>query len=168
MTKSKDHGMYSRLLVLFVFVLTEELDLPLENCGDMTCDREDLERGIEPDECFYLKNALKMRGKRKLDFAVDPPPDLAVEIDLTTDARRRMSIHAAIGIPEIWRYDGDAVFIYLMQPDGRYAVADHSRAFPLISAAALTQFIRQRAETDDSGLVRLFRQWVRQQFEQKK
>lgn len=169
MTTSKGHGMYSRLLYRLIVILTEMLGLSLESCGDMTCDREDVERAIEPDECFYVENAARVRGKMTVDLTVDPPPDLAVEVDLSTDSQRRMGIYAKIAVPEIWRFDGAALSIHLRQPDGVYAVVERSRCFPVVAAADLTRFLQQRTpEVDENDLLRSFRDWVRQQLDKGK
>lgn len=163
MTKSKGHGMYSRFFYRLIAILTEVLGLALESCGDMTCDNENVERAIEPDECFYIENAPRVMGREKVNLNIDPPPDLAVEVDLTTDARRRLGIYAALRVPEIWRYDGRAVTVHQRQADGTYAVVEGSRFFPLVTAADLTRFLQQRGQTDENTLLNSFRDWVRGQ-----
>lgn len=166
MTKSKGHGRYGRLLSRFIDVLTEEMGLTLDSCGDMTCDREDVERAIEPDDCFYIQNEPLVRDKEKIDLAVDPPPDLGLEIDLTTDSRRRLGIYAALKVPEVWRYDGrnHAVTIHVLQPDGQYAIHERSRCLPLVGAADLTMFVQRRKNEEENALLKAFREWVRQQI----
>lgn len=163
MTKSKGHGRYGSLLTRFVEVLTEELGLPIDSCGDMTCDREDLEKAIEPDNCFYIENEPRMREKEEIDLSVDPPPDLGIEIDLTTDSRRRLGIYAAIRVPEIWRYEGRKriVTICVLQTDGQYASVERSRTFPVVSAADLTRFVQRRVTESENDLVAAFREWIR-------
>ena len=127
-----------------------------------------LERAIEADETFYIENEPKVRAKQKIDLNFDPPPDLGVEIDLTTDSRRRFGIYAQIAVPEIWRFDGVTVTIHQRQPDGQYVIAERSKFFPFLAASDLTRFLGQRMETDESTLLQSFRQWVRQQVGQGK
>src|SRR5262249_17087838 len=105
MTISRAHGSYSRLLGRFVFVLREEFTLPISSCGDMTCDREDLDRGLEPDESFYIVNEALVRDKEEIDLAVDPPPDLALEIDISRSSQNRLEIYAAMRVPEVWQWN---------------------------------------------------------------
>lgn len=162
MTISDDHSQYSGILGDFVVVLTEETNQPRRTSGDMTLKREDLERAIEADQSFYIDNEARVRHK-KIDLAVDPPPDLGIEVDLTTDSRRRFGIYAKIGVPEIWRYDGEEVTILQRQPDGQYAVVAQSRYFSFLSAADLTRFLQQREQLDECALLIAFRQWVREQ-----
>jgi len=121
---------------------------------------------IEADESFYLENEPKVRAKERIDLNVDPPPDLGVEIDMTTDSRRRFSIYAKIGVPEIWRYDGRAATIHQRQQDGRYNVVDRSRYFSFLTAADLTRVLAQRGQVDQNTLVRSFREWVKSQLGQ--
>jgi len=163
MTISAEHAWYSRLLGYFVVVLTEEAGVPRRTAGDMTLNREDLERAIEPDESFYLSNEPNVRGKT-IDLSLDPPPDLGIEIDLTTDSRRRFRIYAKIGVPEIWRFDGTNATIFQRQPDGQYMPASSSRYFSFVTAADLTRFLLQRDQVDENTLLRSFREWAREQL----
>lgn len=164
MTKSSSHCWLSRLLGYFVLALTEELDVPRVSCGGMTCERDDLERALEPDECFYLVNAARVSGKHPINLHSDPPPDLAIEIDLTTDSRRRFGIYAKIGVPEIWRYDGTTATIHQRQADGQYLAVERSRFFAFLTPADLTRFLGQREQVDETALLRSFREWVRSQI----
>jgi Uma2 family endonuclease len=164
MTISRIHSTLSRLLGRFVVVLTEEFELPVASCGDMTVDREDLQRGLEGDESFYIENEPKVRGKEQIDFQVDPPPDLGVEIDISSSSRRRMAIYAVLKVPEVWRYDGRTLAVLLLGPDGRYSQATASRAFPQISVDQLAGFLQQVNQVEENQLVKQFRTWVRQQL----
>jgi Uma2 family endonuclease len=164
MTISSRHGRYSHLIARLVSVMTEELGIPVCGCGDMTCDREDLERGLEPDEGFYIENEPLIRAKEAIDLAVDPPPDLAVEVDLSRSPRSRLSIYAAIGVPEVWRFDGETLRIHQRGADGQYTVADRSPHFPFVSGPDLVRFLQQGTQLDENTLVRSFREWVREQI----
>lgn len=162
MTISSLHGTLCRLVYTIITVLTEEFGLPKRGCGDMTCDRESLERGIEPDECFYIENEAKVRGKDNLDMSVDPPPDLAVEIDISRDSRRRLSIYAALGVPEVWRFDGESLTVYVRQAHGEYEVVPVSPHFPSVPPTEIEAILKRRHEMDDNALMRLFRSRVRE------
>src|SRR5262245_52608801 len=102
MTVSRLHDKLSRLLGRFLVVLTEELGLPLDSAGSVTLEKEDVQRGIEADESFYITNEPLIRDKDEIDLATDPPPDLAVEIDISRSSLNRLAIHAALRIPEVW------------------------------------------------------------------
>lgn len=95
--------------------------------GSTTFRREDLERGFEPDECYYIANAELMRGSESIDLDFDPPPDLTIEVDVSHSSLNRLGIFAAVGIPEVWRYDGKRLTIYRLKDD-QYEVSDRSSA----------------------------------------
>jgi Uma2 family endonuclease len=153
----------SHLLGRLIIVLTEELGIPVRGFGDMTCDREDLECGVEPDESFYIGNEPRVRDKEDIDLTTDPPPDLLVEIDISRSSRRRLGIYAALGGPEVWRSDGETLEVYRLH-EGRYAVSDSSQHFPQIPVRELAGFLRRRPQVDENSLVKSFREWVRQQI----
>jgi Uma2 family endonuclease len=152
MTKSTLHELLSRFYYRLLVVLTEEFGLPLASCGSMTCDRDDLKRGAEPDECFYLGNALSVRGKDQIDLAVDPPPDLMVEIDLSRSSLRRLAIYATLKVPEVWQVDADSLTVLRLGQDGEYSVADESKYFPGIPLAKVGAFVQRRHVPGDSLL----------------
>ncbi len=161
MTISRWHAQLSRLLGRLVFVLAEEAGKPLSSAGDMTCEREDLQRAVEPDECFYIDGEPKIRGKVEIDLSVDPPPDLAIEVEVSRSAASRLPIYAALGVPEVWRYDGRTLQVLHLAPAEGYEPADHSRYFPSVKIAAIVGALARRDELDEVALVNAFRSAVR-------
>jgi Uma2 family endonuclease len=157
-----EHEFEADLLGRFVVVLTEELSLPLIAGGSTTLRRRRLQRGLEPDRCWWIAHALQMRGKRRLDLRVDPPPDLALEVDVTNSSVDRMGIYAALRVPEVWRFDGQDLTFHHLGTDGRYAVQPQSLAFPGLTPADLLAFLALRATLDDNAVVTQFRTWVHQ------
>ncbi|HLQ44718.1 MAG TPA: Uma2 family endonuclease [Planctomycetaceae bacterium] len=164
MTISGTHGNLSRLFGRLIAVLTEELGLPMRSFGDMTCDNESALRGLEPDECFYLDNEALVREKNDIDLSVDPPPDLAIEIELSKARRNRMGIYAALKVPEVWRFNGQQLTVNQLASDGNYAVTNRSRYFPTIPVGEVVRFIEMRTRMDENSLLRSFREWVRSQI----
>src|SRR5262249_45343136 len=111
----------AHLLGLVVETLTDELDVPVKAGRTTTHKRRDLDRGTEPDECYWFhENARRMVGKRQLDPDVDPPPDLVIEVDVTSSSLKRLPVFAAMGVPEVWRLAGGALECLHLQPDGTY------------------------------------------------
>lgn len=163
MTPSHGHERWKSLLGRFVGVLTEELNVPMQSGGSTTFNRADLARGLEPDECYYLENEPLVRDKDEIDLDVDPPPDLAVEIDISRSSLNRMAIYAALRVSEIWRFDGQQLRVYHLV-DGSYVEADHSRHFPFLPLAEMQVFLLRRNNMDETSLIRSFRQWVRDQI----
>ncbi len=166
MVTSSQHEIYKRLLSRLIETLTEECNQPIVTAGNMTFQREDLERGLEADDCFWIAAEPRMRGKLTWNPAMDPPPDLALEIEISRSALTRMSIYAALGVPEVWRFDGSALRVELLQPDGTYAAAERSLAFPAIPVSELAPFLQPSAELDSLSVLRSFRVWVRERLAQ--
>jgi Uma2 family endonuclease len=148
-------------------VLLEELDLPWESLGSSTFKKLSMKAGIEPDDCFYFKNCQIMIGKKRLDMRIDPPPDLAIEVDHTS--RTQVSAYEALGVPEIWRFPSGCVppqqgklVIYVLT-QGQYVEASTSLSFPDFPVIeGISLFLARSTETLMSELRKEFRQWVRQ------
>jgi Uma2 family endonuclease len=149
------------LLGWLIKVLIEEFNLPARLGGSVTLRRRRRSRGLEPDRCFWIASAARLQGRQHLDLRTDPPPDLAVEIDVTHSSLNRMSIYAALGVPEVWRLAAGTLTFNVL--DSRsYAVRTHSLAFPRLASAELLPFLEQQGQTDDTSIVRQFREWARQ------
>jgi Uma2 family endonuclease len=155
------HISSSRFFDSLVVVMTEELGLPVKSGGSTTLRRRARRRGIEADACFWIANAQPMAGRRRLNLRSDPPPDLAIEVDVTHSSLDRLSIYAALGVPEVWRLDGDTLTFHVLGAKGAYTSAAASRSFPLVTPADLLAFLQQaRQAGDENAVIRLFRSWV--------
>lgn len=158
-----EHDDNGSLLGDLVFVLTDELGLPLKRGGSTTMRRRRKQRGIDADECFWIAGAHRMVGRRRLDLRTDPPPDLAIEVDVTRSSLDRMGIYAALGVPEVWRLEGDSLTFHVLGPDGSYVEAAISRSIPLVTPADLLGFLKKaQAAGDENPVLREFREWIRQ------
>jgi Uma2 family endonuclease len=158
-----EHDDDEQFLADLVFVLTEELGLPLKRGGSTTLRRRRLRRGIEADACFWIANAHRMAGRRRLSLRSDPPPDLALEVDVSHSSLNRLSIYAALGVPEVWRLDGDTLTFHVLGAKSAYTSAAASRSFPLVTPADLLGFLQQaRQAGDENAVIRQFRDWIRQ------
>ena len=164
MTLSPLHEHFSSLLGQFVEVLTEELQMPRRSAGSTTLKRKKRLRGLEPDRSYYLANEPLVRGKETLDLRRDPPPDLGIEIDVTHSSLNRMAIYAALKVPEVWRFDGQALVSYHLQANGTYVANDRSLHFSFLSLKDVNLFLQRRTQMDETSLVRSFRAWVREQI----
>lgn len=165
MSPSFEHDSDTELFGRFVVVLTEEMDLPLHAGGSTTLRRRRKQKGIEPDRCWWIANEPRVRGKRTLDLRRDPPPDLAVETDVTNSSLDRLIIYLQLRIPEVWRLEGQTLTFHVLSPDSkRYVEANQSRSFPCVTPADLLRFLALAAARDDNAIVREFRAWVRQQI----
>jgi Uma2 family endonuclease len=117
-----------------------------------------------PDHSWWIAHAPQMCGRRRVDLRVDPPPDLAVEVDVTHRSLDRMSIYARLKVPEVWRLDAHSLTFQVLQPDSRYAGQTHSLSFPQFTPADLTAHLALRAHHDENEVVRQFRNFVRQRL----
>ncbi len=121
------HEYAKTLIGNLVEILLEELDIEFFALGSTTFKNEIMAQAVEADECFYIQNEAKVRGKDRLDLTIEPPPDLAIEIDITS--RTLFDNYEQLGIPELWRYDGDKLEINLLQ-DNHYVISTSSAQFP--------------------------------------
>jgi len=153
------HESYKKLLGRIVETLTEVLGLEIVSLGSMTCDRQDLAKGIEPDQCYYIQNEAKVWDKDNINLQTDPPPDLAIEIDITSSSLHRFSIYASLGIPEIWHYNGKIVTIYGLDSN-QYQPLDHSLAFPMLKVTELQHFLDLKRSVKENALIRQVREWA--------
>jgi Uma2 family endonuclease len=149
-------------LARMVEILTEELGIPLVSAGATTLKRKDLNRGLEADASFYLNDLDRIRDMENLDLQIDPPPDLAIEIEITHSVLDRLGVYGALGVPEIWRFDGQTLRILDRQPDGAYREIETSRALPWISAEEIAHHARSDETRDETRWSRAFRSWVRE------
>jgi Uma2 family endonuclease len=162
MSPRLEHNDAGRFLLSLVLMMTEELGLPYKAGGSTTLRRQLRKRGIEADECLWIANAPRMQGKRRLDLRTDPPPDLAIEVDVTHSSLDRLAIYAALGVPEVWHLDGDNLVFHVLGTTS-YSAAPASRAFPLATPADLVSFLQQARQSGDQiPVLRDFRNWVRQ------
>lgn len=155
---SELHEFARELIGRFIYFLVSELGLNLKTLGSTTLDREDLNRGAEPDNAYYIQNQPLVAG-RPVDLSVDPPPDLVVEVDITHSDIDKLSLYAAMGIPEFWRYNGQDWRIYQLQT-GQYQEVDRSPTFPQVPKEQLYLFLDQ-AQRDEIAAERSLRNWLR-------
>src|SRR6266850_5689992 len=126
---SAEHEQLTRTVALLVNIVAEELGINVKDFGSTTFRLEDDERGFEPDTCFYIEKFGQVRGKKELDLRIDRPPDLAIEVDITSSSLDKFSIMAEAGIPEVWRYDKNGLRILGLQ-QGHYHDRESSFVLP--------------------------------------
>ena len=144
----------------FILVLAEELEIEIKSAGSTTLKRRIANRGIEPDNCYYIQNEPAVRGRQELDLETDPPPDLAIEIDISSSSVDKFGIYSALGVPELWTYNGRILKFYQLT-EGRYIECEFSLAFPIVSVTEMSRFIEQSKTTGEIALLKSFRAWVR-------
>jgi Uma2 family endonuclease len=162
MTPLPQHENYNRQIDRAITTIAEELNQEYNLFGSMTVKRSKMAAGAEPDSCYYITNESAVRGKIKLDFEIDPPPDLVLEIDITSSSLDRMSIYAKLGVGELWRYDGTILVFYHLQFD-QYVEVARSPTFPMLSPARILEFITDCQTQGILGAVKNLRTWIQNQ-----
>lgn len=160
MTPLYEHENPKIQLDRLIVILAEELGIEIKSAGSMTLKREDLKKGIEPDNCYYIQNESAVRGRQTLDLKTDLPPDLAVEIDITSSSVNKFGIYSALGIPELWKYNGRVLKFYQLL-EGNYVEREFSLAFPLVSVTEIAGFVEQSKTAGEIALLKSFRAWVK-------
>lgn len=161
-TLSPEHERYKHLLGLMISALVEEQGLDMAGFGSMTFKSSKQQRGLEPDECYWIQSEPAVRGKDRVDLRRDPPPDLVIEIDITHSSLDRLSIYASLGVREIWRFDGARLRFHVLSAEGSYTDSERSHAFPWLEPTQVEQFIEQRGALSETELLRRFRRWARE------
>jgi Uma2 family endonuclease len=161
MSPSPEHEKFNRRIAQLVLAVAEELNIEAEDLGSTTFRREDLERGFEPDSCFYIQNEEQVRGKDRIDLAVDPPPDLVIEIDITSPSFSKLPIYAQIGVPEVWRYDGEWMTILVLEGSD-YAETAESIVLPPVTSKVLTDFVEKSKSMKRTAWLEEVREWSRE------
>jgi Uma2 family endonuclease len=162
MTPYFAHEWLNRLLADLITALAFGKQLPIEQAGSTTFRREDVERGFEPDSCFYFgAQAVMMRGRDQIDLHRDPPPALVVEIDLTHPSLDKFPIYAALGVAEVWRFDGQRMWFYQLGPQG-YTHNETSAVLDRVTTQDITSFIERGRQTDRQVLFDEVRAWAGQ------
>jgi Uma2 family endonuclease len=162
MTLSYEHESLGEFLGRIVVVLTEELNLPIRGGGSTTFRRRKKKKGLEADNCYWIAHETQVRNIRVINLRKDPPPDLAVEVDISRSSMNRMRIYASLNVPEVWRWEKNALAFLVLNADGEYQEAATSPTFPLpITPADLMPFIAMRGKMDDNAVIRQLRAWIR-------
>jgi Uma2 family endonuclease len=164
MSPLPEHETDADFLGCLVRALTQELGLPIRGGGSMTMRRRRKRRGIEPDRCYWIANEPAVRGKRRINLRLDPPPDLAIEVDVTSSSLNRMSIYAALGVPEVWRLDNQTLSFHVLDAKQSYTAVPRCLSFPLVTPADLMNFLALRTQQDENSVLNRFHAWVRQQI----
>ncbi|MEA5572941.1 Uma2 family endonuclease [Calothrix sp. UHCC 0171] len=161
MTPLPEHERSKENISDFIKVLLEELDIEFLSLGSTTFKNESMSQGIEPDNCFYIQNESIMRDKNRIDLNTVPPPDLALEIDVTS--RTHKSIYQTLGVPELWRFVKGKLQINILQ-HGIYVESKFSQIFPnLPLIEVIPQYLEQSKIEGRNKVMRAFRAWVKEQ-----
>ena len=163
MTPLMPHENSNRLIEVFIGVMSEELGLEIKRTGSLTLSRDDLKRGGEPDSSYYIQNESLVRGKENIDLAIDPPPDLVLEVEYSSSAIDKLTLYASMGIPELWRFNGSVLRVYILA-ERQYTEVEYSSTFEPIPVKEITRFLQQAKVKGENATTRDFRAWIKQQI----
>lgn len=161
MTVSAQHEKYARFIESLITAIRLRLRIKILGFGSATMRKQAARVGKEPDACFYVQTADQLGPRIQLDFAIDPPPDLAVEIDIHHDSLDKFPIYVELGVPEIWRYDGKTLTIYHLQRK-RYVKRESSLALPMLTSKLLTEYLNRLQTEDEFHVLLAFDAWLAQ------
>jgi Uma2 family endonuclease len=161
MTPLPEHEIDKVVISDFIKAILEELDIEFYPLGSTTFKNQMMQQGIEPDDCFYIQNEAKVRSKKTLDLNINPPPDLALEIDVTS--RTHLNIYATLGVPEVWRFERGKLQINVLHGNS-YIEVEMSPIFSnLPLKEVIPQYLEQVKVSGRNKTMKAFRAWVREQ-----
>ncbi len=161
MTLSQEHEWLKKLLARFIENLSLELQIRMTSSGSATLRGQLKERGLEPDESYYITNYAAIRGLKRIDLNRHPPPDLVVEIDVSRKLYSRLEAYAQLGVPEIWQHDKRGVHFLQRDSETSYRKIEQSLAFPQVKRTDIQRFLKLREKLDEFDLINQFIAWAR-------
>ncbi|BAY35081.1 hypothetical protein NIES2107_69920 (plasmid) [Nostoc carneum NIES-2107] len=161
MTPLEEHETSSENIGMLIQILTEELNLNIKSMASTTLKIPNSKIGAEPDKCYYIQNEPAVRGKT-VDLAVDPPPDLILEVDITHTDINKKQLYQEMKVPEFWRYNGSKLTIYLLT-QGEYQESATSATFPILTKSMVYDFLAKCKTEGETQTKRAFRKMLREQ-----
>ena len=159
MSPKRQHEYLGRLIGRMVEAYSESRDIEIISVKSITVKRSDLKKAFESDESYYIAHAVQLLEKEELDFEIDPPPDLVIEVEITTSAIDKMQLFATMEIPEVWRHDGRSLQMFRWV-EGSYMPIESSNQLPELQAALMNQMLASRLTTGETKLIKDFRQRI--------
>ena len=156
MSPLRQHENIGRLLGRLIETYTEVMEVEIQSVASTTFKRKDLKRAFEADESYYVQHAEQIRPKEEIDLTIDPPPDLVIEVEITSSAIRKMKLFASMGVPEVWRHNGEMLEMFALT-DGEYQAIEASTSLPGLNSNLINLILARRFECGETMLIREFR-----------
>ncbi|MCY3011577.1 MAG: Uma2 family endonuclease [Planctomycetota bacterium] len=156
MSPKREHESIGRIIGRIVETYSELMDIEIISVASVTVKRSDLSKAFEADESYYVTHAAQLLGKNDMDFEVDPPPDLVIEVELTSSTIKKMQLFAAMHVLEVWRHDGESLQMYRLL-DGAYQGIESSLQLPGLTAQRINETLAQRDSIGETKLIQGFR-----------
>jgi Uma2 family endonuclease len=168
MSPSPQHEDAKKMIAMMIEIIALEFDIPMSSLGNVTIRRKRLAKGLEPDECYYIKGELLVRNAPQVDKNNVPTPDLVVEREVSRRSIGRRPMYARMGVPELWVYDGLSLLCLQLSRNGEYEPAERSICFPFLRVSELEQFIAMSRIEGQTAARRAFRDWIKQFADQER
>lgn len=168
MTLSYEHEWTKKMIARFIENLSIVFQVRVTSSGSTTLKRQLKERGLEPDESYYVANYAIVRHLKRINLDRHPPPDLVVEVDVANKSLDRLEPYAKLGVPEIWRHDAKGIHFLKRVSESTYRAVKYSLSFPSVSSDDIHGFLRQRDDLDEYDLVNAFIAWARDRADGRK
>ncbi|MBL1210656.1 Uma2 family endonuclease [Geminocystis sp. GBBB08] len=157
-----EHENNNRFIDDIIRAIADELNLNLKKFGSLTLKSNQEKQAVEPDSCYYLNNEPLVRNKQHIDLSIDPPPDLVLEIDITSGSLNKLPIYATLKVPEIWRYNGQKLTVFCFNAEtNNYQQLTKSNTFPWLNLDLIPQLINQSLDLGETATLKQFRQWIK-------
>ena len=164
MSPLSKHGREQKLLGRLIEAYTEERNIPIAGFAQTTWRDPAQAKGLEPDECYYIRSEHLIHARDDIKIPEDSPPDLAIEVDVTHNTLDKKTIYAALRIGELWNWEDEGLTVFASQPNGEYLEVTVSPNVPELPLIEIERFMMMRHQMDDTQLIRQFRKWVKDRF----
>jgi Uma2 family endonuclease len=155
-----EHEKAKEIIGDLVKIILDSQQIAFETLGSTTFKNQQMSQAVEPDTCFYIQNQAAVIGKNRLDLTIDPPPDLAIEIDLTS--RTQLDNYRILGVPELWRYGRRGLQIHILQ-NGKYTDSNASSVFPHLPMIELVNQLVQQSQTAGRyQAIQTLKKWIKE------
>jgi len=161
MSPRRQHENIGSLIGRLVETYTEVLNIEIQTVASTTFKRKDLQKAFEADESYYIEHAEQIRPKEEVDLTIDPPPDLVIEVEITSSAIQKLKLFAAMGVPEVWRHDGEHLEMFVLE-DRSYVPIETSHALPGLTVDLINSLVEQRFSLGETAIMRKFRKSLSQ------
>jgi Uma2 family endonuclease len=153
MSPLKDREWAKRLIGRMIEAITLDQKIPIQSLSSTTILSPKVERSFQADEAYYITNERKVRGKRTFEPGVDPPPDLVIEVDVTSDSTMQLELFARMKVPEVWMYREPKLRFLARSRAGKCKSSERSLALPFLTPGDITKFLGLRESTDENSLI---------------
>lgn len=157
MSPRRQHENIGSLIGRIVETYTEVMDIEIQTVASTTFKRKDLQKAFEADESYYIEHAEQIRPKEEVDLTIDPPPDLVIEVEITSSAIQKLKLFAAMGVPEVWHHDGERMQMFVLS-EGKYIAVKTSLALDGLTPELIESFLDRRFDLGETAIIREFRQ----------